>query len=63
MARLVGVNLALVTSAHVISTALAIAGPRVLCSKDLEIHYFAFTVREEQLADTPATHMLKDTRD
>ena len=63
LARLTGINLALVTSAHVISTALAIAGPRVLCSKDLEIHDFAFTAREEQLADTATAHMFHDTRD
>ena len=63
LALLTGVNLALVTSAHVISAALAIAGPRVLCSKDLEIHDFAFTAREEQLADTPMSHLIMDTRD
>jgi hypothetical protein len=63
LARLAGVNLALVTSTQVISTALAIAGPRVLCSKDLEIHDFPFTAREELLADTPTSHMLMDTRD
>jgi hypothetical protein len=63
MARLTGVNLALVTSTYVIGTALAVAGPRVLCSKDLEIHDFAFTVREEQLADTPLAHMVMDSRD
>jgi hypothetical protein len=63
MALLTGVNLALVTSAHVIGAALAIAGPRVLCSKDLEIHDFAFTVREEQLTDTRMSHMVMDARD
>jgi len=63
MAMLTGANLALVTSAHVITAALAIAGPRVLCSKDLEVHDFAFTVREEQLADTPAAHAVLDARD
>jgi hypothetical protein len=63
MAMLTGVNLALVTSVHVISTALAIAGPRVLCSKDLEIHDFAFTAREEQLADSPVVRMFRDERD
>lgn len=63
MALLTGVNLALVTSAHVISTALAIAGPRVLCSKDLEIHDFAFTLREEQLRDMPLADLIVNTRD
>ena len=63
MATVAGVNLALVTSAHVISTALAIAGPRVLCTKDLEIHDFAFTAREAYAADTPLAHTLMDARD
>jgi len=53
----------LVTSARVISTALAIAGPRVLCDKDLEIHDYAFTAREAYAADAPLAHMLTDTRD
>ncbi len=63
LAALAGVNLALVTSVHVISTALAIAGPRALCSKDLEIHDFAFTAREEQIADSRLSHMVMDDRD
>jgi len=63
MAMVTGVNLALVTSARVISTALAIAGPRVLCDKDLEIHDFAFTAREAYAADDPMVHMLTDARD
>ena len=63
MAKLMGLNLALITNAHVICTAIAVAGPRVLCSKDLEIHDFAFTAREELNADTPMAHMLTDDRD
>ncbi|MBR7836911.1 hypothetical protein KDL01_26775 [Actinospica durhamensis] len=63
MARLAGLNLALITNAHLISTALAIAGPRVLCTKDLEIHDFAFTAREERNADTPMAHRVMDARD
>jgi hypothetical protein len=63
MARLTGINLSLVTSVHVISMALAIAGPRVLCTKDLEIHDFAFTVHEEQLIDSVAPfHDIRDQK-
>jgi len=62
-AEWLGLNLALVTNAHLISTALAVAGPRVLCDKDLEIHDFPFTAREEFLADTAVSHALMDTRD
>lgn len=63
MARLTGLNLALITSTHLISTAVAIAGPRVLYTKGLEIHDFAFTAQEERNADSPLSHVLKDTRD
>lgn len=63
MAKWMGVNLALVTSAHVISAALAIAGPRVLCDKDLEVHDFPFTAREEQAADSALSHAVLDARD
>lgn len=52
LAALAGVNLSLVTSVHVISAALVIAGPRALCSKALETHDFPFTAQEEQIADT-----------
>lgn len=63
MATAMGLNLALITSAHVISTALAIAGPRVLCDKDLEIHDFAFTAREERATDFPFSEVIIDVRD
>lgn len=63
MATLMGVNLALISNAEVVGTALAVGGPRVLCTKDLEIHDFPFTVREEQILDTPLAHMAMDARD
>ncbi|HET9173315.1 MAG TPA: hypothetical protein VFN97_28050 [Actinospica sp.] len=63
LAPATGINLALVTSAHVISTALAIAGPRVLCDKDLEIHDFPFTAREQSASDSEFVHALTDARD
>jgi hypothetical protein len=34
MAKVMGLNLALVTNAHAIGAAIAVAGPRVLLSKD-----------------------------
>jgi hypothetical protein len=63
MAAVAGINLALVTSVHVISTALALAGPRILCDKDLEIHDFPFTTREASMFDDPLLHRLVDARD
>ena len=63
MAKLTGLNLALVTSTHLISMAIAVAGPRVLCTKGLETHDFAFTREEEQIADSPMSHVLRDRRD
>jgi hypothetical protein len=63
MAKLTGLNLALITSTHLISIAIAVAGPRVLYTKDLEIHDFAFTVQEEQDADSPLSHVIMDNRD
>jgi hypothetical protein len=57
-AKWMGLNLAFVTDTRLISAALAVAGPRVLCDKDLEVHDFPFTVREEQIQDS-----LDDTRD
>ena len=63
MAKLTGLNLALVTSAHLVSMAVAIAGPRVLCTKELETHDYAFTAEEEHLADSPMSHILRDKRD
>jgi hypothetical protein len=63
MAKLMGVNLALVTSVHAISAALAIAGPRVLCSKDLEIHDYPFTAHEEALTDFPFSDIVLNARD
>jgi hypothetical protein len=63
MAKVTGLNLALVTSTHLISMAIAVAGPRVLCSKGLEFHDYAFTRQEEQSADSRMSHILMDKRD
>ena len=63
LALVTGINLALVTSAHVISTALALAGPRVLCDQDLAIHDFPFTALEAEAMDSEFVHILTDTRD
>jgi hypothetical protein len=63
MAKITGLNLLAVTSAHVIATGIALAGPRVLCTKDLEIHDYPFTAEEELTADSPLAHMLMDVRD
>lgn len=63
MAKLTGLNLALITSTHLISTAVAIAGPRVLYTKGLEIHDFAFTAAEEQRADSAVSRVIIDSRD
>lgn len=63
MAKAAGLNLALVTSAHAVGAALALAGPRVLFSKDLEIHDYPFTAREEEQADFPFSDVILDARD
>lgn len=65
IARMMGLNLALVTSAHVIGAALALAGPRVLFTDDLAIHDFPFTLREEQMVrgDFPYREVILDARD
>lgn len=63
MAKITGLNLLAVTSSHVIATGIAPAGPRVLCTKDMEIHDYAFTAEEELAADSPLAHMLTDVRD
>lgn len=64
MATLMGVNLALVTSAHVVGAALAIGGPRVLFNDNLAVHDFPFTVKEErQRADLPFGEVILGARD
>jgi len=63
MAKVMGVNLALVTSVHVIGAALALAGPRVLFNADLAVHDFPFTAREEQSTEFPYSDVILDARD
>jgi hypothetical protein len=63
MAKITGLNLMLVTSTHVIAAGIALAGPRVLCTKDLEVHDYPFTTEEELAADSPLAHAMLDVRD
>ena len=63
MAKITGLNLLLVTSTHVIATGIALAGPRVLCTKDLELHDFPFTADEELAVDAPFARTIMDVRD
>lgn len=63
MAKVMGINLALVTSAHVVGAALALAGPRVLFNEDLAVHDFPFTLREEQSNEFPYSDVILDARD
>lgn len=62
MAKVMGLNLALVTSAHAVGVAIALAGPRVLLSEDLAVHDFPFTAREEQLDEFPGSDVILDAR-
>jgi hypothetical protein len=63
MAKITGLNLLVVTSTHVIASGIALAGPRVLCTKDLELHDYPFTAQEESAADSPFSHAIMDVRD